>query len=236
MRNRLCKLLVLMAGLVIWSAEYGLVYGEQPVVASESEMVKRSVASTVFAHSVPTDYQLVQAGKLQEQAGNGNFLVLDSNSKHTKVVIVALEKLSWLKTKKIESASAEKVGKQLVTQFFPELQSVTITEEPQDKGSTQYASRLRIAHRQGIVKPAIALRLIYPKNKAYVLLLWKQGNIYRFSQAYADLEAQAKVIIRELREPSQVNDQFSERYMLRRLRHIFKNGVFTHLVKPNVQE
>jgi len=226
-------MLLLWSVFILSPSEYCLaVPGQQPIATNSAGIEDRSIVSHIFARSLPADYQLLQAGELTKQEGSGEFLVLTSTSSNTKVVIVELDQLSWLKTKEIESTNAAKVGKQLVRQFFPEMGPVSITEDKQENSSSQYAPHLRMTAFQGVTEPAIALRLLYPKNKAYILFLWQQPGVQGFSLAYQQLENQAKLIIRELREPTTTDTEFSERYILWRLRHIFKNGVFTHLVEP----
>ena len=209
------------------------VYGQQPVEANDTSMGNNSIVSDIFARPVPDDYQLLQSGELPKQEGNGEFLILASTRSNTKMVILALDQLSWIKTREIESANAVKVGKQIVRRFFPDLGPVSITEDKQENSSSQYAPHLRMTTVQGVTKTAIALRLLYPKNKAYILLLWQPTSVQNFSLAYQQLEDQAKIIIRELKEPSTIDTQFSERYILWRLRHIFKKGVYTHLIESN---
>jgi hypothetical protein len=217
-----------------WLA-FGLMSGlpvlaEQPAAKNQAPISANSVITKVFSHGVPTGWESVQAGELTKQEGEGNFLVLTTSNKMTKLVIVELEKLSWLKTKEVESANPVKVGNQLIKRFFPEALPVAITEDQQGKKSDQFASPLRITSSKGVSEPAIALRLIYsPKAKGYILLLWQQQTVQNFSLSYQQLESQAKVVLKELKVPAQTGTTVSDRYMLWRLRHIFKKGVFTHL-------
>lgn len=94
------------------------VYGQQPAEANDTSMGNSSIVSDLFARPIPDDYQLLQSGKLTKQEGNGEFLILASTSSNTKMVILALDQLSWIKTREIESANAVKVGKQIAKRFF----------------------------------------------------------------------------------------------------------------------
>jgi hypothetical protein len=237
MKNRYFLKLFLSVALILGTNEYGLAtYDQQPALDNHTGPGGSAIVSKVFNSSIPAEYQMLQAGTLTDPEGDGEFLILAATSSKTKVVIISLDNLSWLKTKEIESTNSAKVGKQLVSRFFPEAGPVSIAEDKQESSPSQYAPHLRVAISQGVIEPAIALRLLYPKNKAYILFLWQQDKVQNFPMAYQQLENQAKNIISGLRAPSTKDSRVSERYILWRLRHIFKKGVFTHLVEPKNNE
>lgn len=190
------------------------------------------IIGQIFAQGVPVGYQAIQDGNLSAKEGNGVFLVLGSSGNTTKSVIVMLEKMNWLAIREIESASPVTVGKQMVKRFFPEAMPVTISESRQDKSANQFAAHLRVITRSGATEPAIALRLLYPEGKACVIWLWRQDDTQDFPLAYQQLESQAKGLIDALPKPTTSGPTVSERYVLWRLQHIFKKGVFTHSVQP----
>jgi len=231
-------MILLSAALILSPNEAGFAADSQkPTVSNDTGLKNSAIVSQIFASTIPADYQVLQAGELTPEEGTGQFLVLTSDSSNTKVVIMDLDKLSWLKTKEIESTNSAKVGKQLVSRYFPEVEPVFIDEDKQENDPSQYAPHLRVTRAQGVVEPAIVLRLLYPKSKAYILFLWQNANVQSFPQAYQQLENQAKTIIKGLREPPSMGTKASERYILWRLRHLFKRGVFTHWVEPqSIQE
>jgi hypothetical protein len=188
----------------------------------------------IFSQGIPTGYQLQHAGELPANEGGGSYLIIQEPNQQIMAVLVDIEDMGWLKTTRLKSANPVTVAQHLLSQYFPNQPKTKVTENKAEKPQHQLATHLLLTDASHQVTPAITLRLLYPQNRAVILLLWQSDKQFPndtqdFSSLYQFQETQAQSLINEIRVSG--TRLPTERYILWRLRHIFKTGVFSHPVE-----